>query len=304
MNIHPNFRVSWLLFAVPFISTLGISTASSQAATFASSTTLVNLTNFSANAESSLVSVDAAALAISPVGSTIDLDTLDDVSAEESIAAEAANGDVVATADFNTVAFFPSDTSGNNSSFVSSEIDNEALGVGGDYLAKSNTESTVLANFFLNPDAGESETFSFDFNVFWGLETFASQATEFSSATADVSLSVCGRTSLDENPLFCDSLSTFGSLDNSGTTTAFAFQNSDPFSIDVLSNPMISGDTNFQQADFFALGSYQREFDTPIYLTLTEVQRSEAIVSTPEPSTTIAFFSFSAVIMALKKKKK
>jgi hypothetical protein len=304
MNIHPNFRVSWLLFTVPFVSTLGISIAPSQAATFASSTTLVNLTNFSANAESSLVSVDAAARAISPVGSTVDLDTLDDFSGEESIAAEAANGDVIATADFSTIAFFPSETSGNNSSLVSSEIDNEALGRGGDYLGKSNTESTVLANFFLNPDAGESEIFSFDFNIFFGLETFASQDTEFSSSTADVSLSVCGRASLDENPLFCDSLSTFGSLSNVGTTTAFAFQNSAPFSIDVLNNSVVSNDSNFQQADFFALGSYQREFDTPIYLTLTEVQYSEAIVSTPEPSTTIAFFSFSAVIMALKKKKK
>ena len=304
MNIRPNFRVSWLLLTVPFVSTLGISIAPSRAATFASSTTLVNLTNVSTNAESSLASVDAAALAISPVGSTIDLDNLDDVSGEESIVAEAANGNVIATADFNTVAFFPPDTSGNSSSFVSSETDNEALGTGGDYLGISNTESTALANFFLNPEAGETETFSFDFNIFWGLESFASRVTEFSSSTADVSLTVCGRTSLETNPLFCDSLSTFGNLNSAATTPTFSFQNSDPFSLDILSSPVVFGDSNDQQADFFALGSYQREFDTPIYLTLAEVQLSEAIVSTPEASTTIAFFSFSAVMLALRKKKK
>ncbi len=306
MNIHPKFRVGWLLFTVPFISTLNVSVVPSRAATLSSATTLVNVTNFSTNAESSSVSVDTAAFAISPVESTIDLDSLDDSLGQEAITVESENGSVVATADFNTVAFFPPATSGVSSSFVSSETDNEAFGSGGSYLGFSQTESTVLANFFLNPEAGETQTFSFDFNIFWELETQATEAREQATATADVSLQICGRTSLTENPLFCDALSTFGIIDSSTPTEVFAFQKSDAFSVDVLNQPVVSGNPalNFQQADFFALGSYQREFETPIYLTLTELQNSEAYVTAPEPSATIALFSLSAIAMALGKRKK
>jgi hypothetical protein len=303
MNIHPKFRVGWLLFTVPFISTLSVSVVPSRAATFSSATTLVNLTNFSTNAESSSVSVDTAALAVSPVESISNADVLDDLSVEESISAETVDGSVAATTDFTTVAFFPPGISG--SSFVSSETDNEAFGEGGSYVGKSQTESTVLANFFLNPEAGETQTFSFDFNIFWGLETFTSQVRENSTATADVSLSVCGRTSLAENPLFCDSLSTFGRIESPEAIDTFAFQQSDAFSVGILSNPLVSVDStlNFKQADFFALGSYQREFNTPIYLTLAEVQYSEAAVSVPEPSATIALLSLSAIAVALGKRK-
>ncbi|MGB3535866.1 MAG: hypothetical protein WBA13_20410 [Microcoleaceae cyanobacterium] len=304
MNIHPKLTAGWLVFTVPFISTLSLNITPSQAATFSSATTQVTLTNFNLNAEASSVTVNPTAFAISPVGSDFNSDFLDDILAEESVTASAADDTVVATADFSTVASFPSIASGNNSSFVSSETANEAFGTGGSYIGKSKTESTVLANFFLNPEAGETQTFSFDFNAFWELETFVDKTREQSTATADVSLTVCGRNSLGENPLFCDSLSTFGQLDSSNTTDLFAFQKSDPFTIDVLNNPGISGSQNFKQTDFFALGSYQQEFDKPIYLSLAAVQSSEAYVSTPESSTTVALLSLTALTIALGKRKK
>jgi hypothetical protein len=220
MNIHPKFRVGWLLFTVPFISTLGISVVPSRAATFSSATTLVNLTNFSTNAASSSVSVDTAVLAISPVESISDADVLDALSVGESINVEAEDGSVAASADFTTVAFFPP----SGSSFVSSETDNEAFGMGDSYFGQSYTESTVLANFFLNPTAGETETFAFDFNTFWRLETGVTESNESSTANADISITVCGSNALGENPLFCDSLSTSGQIDSSGIVDELTFQ--------------------------------------------------------------------------------
>jgi|GEM_PF-3916202 hypothetical protein len=302
MNIHPKFRVGWLLFTVPFVSTLSVSVVPSRAATLSSATTLVNLTNFSTNAESSSVSVDTAALAISPVESTSDSDILDDLLVEDFISAEAVDGSVAATADFTTVAFFPA----SGSSFTSSETDNEAFGIGESYFGQSYTESTVLANFFLNPATGSTQIFSFDFNIFWGLETFATEFYEASTAIADASLIVCGRVSLEENPLFCDTLSTFGKIESSNANVVdkFTFQQSDAFSVYLLNNTLISEAPNVKQADFFVLGSYLREFTAPIYLTLTEVQYSESVVSAPEPSVTVALLGLSAVAVALGKKKK
>jgi hypothetical protein len=117
---------------------------------------------------------------------------------------------------------------------------------------------------------------------------------------------VCGRVSLEENPLFCDTLSTFGKIESSNANVVdkFTFQQSDAFSVYLLNNTLISEAPNVKQADFFVLGSYLREFTAPIYLTLTEVQYSESVVSAPEPSVTVALLGLSAVAVALGKKKK
>ena len=310
MIIHSKFQIGWLLFTVPFVATLNISVAPSRAATFGSATTHVNLTNFSVNAKSSLVSVDTATLAISPLRLIFDSNALDGIVGEyPSINAEPADGAVVATADISTFAFFPPAVSGtwSTGAWSSSETDNEAFGTGGSYLGQSQTESTVLANFFLNPESGETQTFSFDFNVFWELESLATKIpNEITTASADVSLVVCGRTSLDENPLFCDSLSTFGKIQSPDAIDAFAFKKSDAFSVDVLSAQFVSIDPtlNLKQAEFFALGYYQREFEMPIYLTLAEVQNSKVYVKAPEPSATVALLSLSVITVALGKRKK
>ncbi len=312
MKIHPKFTVGWLLFTVPFLTTLSLEITPSRAATFASATTSVNLLNFSQNAESSSVTVDATALATSPQGSILDSDSLDSIlENDQFISVEAVDNTIAATADFSTVASFPSTTSG--SSFVSSETNNEALGIGENYSGDSQTESTVLANFFLNPEAGEAETLSFDFSTFWELETLATNPDqEMTTASANISLMVCGRTALNKNPLFCDSFSTAGQIQSLTPESTFSFSRDNGFSLDVLVEPEATFDPslNLTQANFFAMGSYQREFETPIYLTVAEVQTSEVTaqttgtpVKTPEPSVAIALLSLGTLTIGFSQRK-
>ena len=294
---------TFLIFA-PLMASSTLFASPSFAASFASSEASAFLSDFNQVAESSSVSVDASVFA-----ATVDADDESsfDMTSEDTIIdsievnpSSSDDGSALAFADFDALTFFPED---GESSLIANDHVNEAFGTGADFSAQSETDTTAIASFFINPEEGTSETFSFDFVLSLLFETTITNET--ATASGDISIEICGSESSGADLLFCDSLSISGLFQNTGDND-FSVESSDAFSFEEFGpveetsfNPELQQDT--QELDFFAVGSYQREFTTPIFLTLNETKGttakvSEAIVETPEPSSLIGIILGAGLI--------
>lgn len=283
-----------LLIFTPLMAGSTLFASPSLAASFASSEASAFLSDFNQIAESSSVSVDASVFA-ETVG--LDDDSAFDMTSEDTIVdsievnPSSEDDSALAFADFDALAFFPDD---GGSSLISNDHVNEAFGTGANFSAQSETDTTAIASFSINPAEGTSEIFSFEFVLSLLLETTVSDET--AAASGDIAIEICGSESSGADLLFCDSLSISGLFQNTGDN-AFSVQSSDAFSFEEFGpveetsfNSDLQQDT--QELDFFAIGSYQREFTTPIVLTLNETKVttakvSETIVETPEPSSLV-----------------
>lgn len=283
-----------LLIFTPLIAGPTLLASPSLAASFASSEASALLSDFTQTAESSFVSVDASVFA-----QNIDVDdeSAFSMTSEDSIVESlevnpaSSENSALAFANFDALTFFAEDE---GSRLIANDHVNEALGVGTDFSAQSETNTTAIANFFINPEEGISAIFSFDFALTLLLETTV--ANEAATASGDIAIEICGRESSGSDFLFCDALSISSLFQNTGDNS-FSVQSSDAFEFEQLGpfeatslEPDLQQDT--QQLDFFALGSYQREFTTPIFLTLNETKDTATQVSgvtaeTPEPSSLV-----------------
>lgn len=190
--------------------------------------------------------------------------------------------------DFENATFFPA--SGENSEIFNT-LTNESFGRGPNFLVNAATDTTAIADFYINPGPAASETFSFDFSLSLFLETTVLADTAI--ASGDISIEICGSEAPGNSPLFCDSLWVSGLRQNSGDND-FSIQASSAFNF-VEEDLLLFEDTAFapglqqdtQQLDFFAFGAFQRQFTTPVFLTLSETTGIRAEVTaaqTPEPS--------------------
>lgn len=279
-------RNVFLLFT-PLVAGSTLVAAPSLAASFASSSATANIFNFSHSAESFSVSSDFNVLAATPDESN---------SGNESASSSSQAGSVVAEADSNSFAFFPPSS---GSGFISSDAENEAFGKGSNYFGKSEVESKVIANFLIAP----TETFSFDFNTFFDLETSTSKVS--TTAAADISFVLFGKNTLNGEPVVFDFFSASGKLENIEENDSLSVDSSKGFNLDIIESfDSIDLASGLKQADLFTQGSYRRDFDFLTHLTLLEVSKTKATVKAPEPSSTLALVLCVALFSLMASKNK
>lgn len=159
------------------------------------------------------------------------------------------------------------------SPFAINAIATEVFGQGSRYRGISQAQSTILGNFSIS----ESEVFSFDFGVSSLLAALVDRPSyETAKATADVSFVLFGGETEENQQIF--DFFTFSSQLSPTQSSYLADYSSDSFAVN------ISPDTSDPTVNSFEiLGSYQRSFTTPTYLTLVEVKRTQADANVPEP---------------------
>ncbi|HIK30423.1 MAG TPA: PEP-CTERM sorting domain-containing protein [Oscillatoriales cyanobacterium M59_W2019_021] len=158
--------------------------------------------------------------------------------------------------------------------------------------------STVLGNFFIDRQPG-NEVFSFDFNLSSLLQAVVENPQrEQARATANISFLLLGganendRTVLDFFSFSSKLTKTENFLENSYST-----QKSSNFAFDFFDN---SSDSNSNTINI--LGSYQRSFQAPTYLTLVEVKQGNATTNVPEPISTLGAGAAALLGVAFKRK--
>jgi hypothetical protein len=170
----------------------------------------------------------------------------------------------------------------------------EAFGDQDNFFGFAQSEASVIGEFLLNPAPNSTESFSFDFTAFFNLATSG----EKSTAAADISLVVLGGT--DPNPAnqtVFDFFSVSGELNTLGEDDLFSVDASDNFTLNTfLPSGDFGVDIEEESADLLAMGSYQRQFDRPTYLTFVETKETKATVQAstqvPEPASTLALVIF------------
>ena len=284
----------FLLF-VPVAASSTLFTLPSFAISFTSSEASASafLSDFNQVAQSSSVTVDASVFA-----SSVDLDeeislttaSEEPIPLEDSAEVNPSSLDSAAEAfvSVSALAFFPEEP---ESSSIVNDHENEVSGSGPSFLAQSEADTTAIANFFITPQQGVAETFSFDFTISLILETRLTD--KLATASGDISIEVCSN-EVETNLLFCDALSISGLVQNTGESDFTLVESGDSFTFLQL-GPFEDTFPDTQELDFTAIGSFQREFTNPTFLTLKETKSTEVKISsettepvaTPEPSSLI-----------------
>lgn len=167
---------------------------------------------------------------------------------------------------------------------VSNRLSAQAIGdQGANYQGIAQGKSTILGKFFLGNEP-ESETFSFNFNLSSMLAAFVENPQrDRAKATSNISFLLLGgsnendKTVLDFFSLSSQLTKTNDFYENSSST-----QKSDSFNVNLFDSF-----SDLDSNEISLLGSYQRNFKTPTYLTLVEVKQTEATANVPEPLTTV-----------------
>jgi hypothetical protein len=273
---------SVLFFAAPLVTSSVLLVSPSLAATFASAEANVFLENFSQSPDSSTVSAKTNTVTMTPVGSVLDADE------GENASSVSAGDSATAIAQADSLFFT------NSPAFATNTNLSEAFGDQDNFFGFAQSEASVIGGFFLNPAPNLTESFSFDFTAFFNLATSG----EKSTAAADISLVVLGGT--DPNPAnqtVFDFFSVSGELNTLGEDDLFSVDASDNFTLNTfLPSGDFGVDIEEESADLLAMGSYQRQFDRPTYLTFVETKETKATVQAstqvPEPASTLALVIF------------
>ncbi|ARV60919.1 hypothetical protein BZZ01_21925 [Nostocales cyanobacterium HT-58-2] len=180
-------------------------------------------------------------------------------------------------------------------------------GVGRNYFGLAGTNGTIVGNF----DIGANQTFAFDFSSVLDLQTeIDTPKAENAQASSDVAFYLFDTSdvpvdglsdlienlldnpnSINRNPLaffsLAGNLSTLGddsiNQNGQGITLTNNFRN-------------ITSNGNFEFAEAFFEGSFQRYFEKPANVTLITTRRGRGRVTAPEPSTSFALVSFLALV--------
>jgi hypothetical protein len=273
---------SVLFFAAPLVTSSVLLVSPSLAATFASAEANVFLENFSQSPDYSTVSAKTNTVTMTPVGSVLDADE------GENASSVSAGDSATAIAQADSLFFT------NSPAFATNTNLSEAFGDQDNFFGFAQSEASVIGEFLLNPAPNSTESFSFDFTAFFNLATSG----EKSTAAADISLVVLGGT--DPNPAnqtVFDFFSVSGELNTLGEDDLFSVDASDNFTLNTfLPSGDFGVDIEEESADLLAMGSYQRQFDRPTYLTLIETKETKATVQAstqvPEPASTLALVIF------------
>jgi hypothetical protein len=273
---------SVLFFAAPLVTSSVLLVSPSLAATFASAEANVFLENFSQSPDSSTVSAKTNTVTMTPVGSVLDADE------GENASSVSAGDSATAIAQADSLFFT------NPPAFATNTNLSEAFGDQDNFFGFAQSEASVIGEFLLNPAPNSTESFSFDFTAFFNLATSG----EKSTAAADISLVVLGGT--DPNPAnqtVFDFFSVSGELNTLGEDDLFSVDASDNFTLNTfLPSGDFGVDIEEESADLLAMGSYQRQFDRPTYLTFVETKETKATVQAstqvPEPASTLALVIF------------
>lgn len=167
---------------------------------------------------------------------------------------------------------------------VSNRLFAQAFGDrGANYQGIAQGKSTILGKFLIG-NQPEAESFSFTFNLSSRLAAVVENSQRArAKATSTVSFLLLGGANEGDREVI-DFLSISSNLtktpdfyENSTST-----QNSSHFLLNLWDE---FSDVDSHQIDL--LGSYQRDFKTPTYLTLVEVKQTEATANVPEPLTTV-----------------
>lgn len=304
------------------VTGMAIAAAPSVAATFASSTTSVDIFNFSHSPYSTLASaqtntyttagkdIDAPPFEALPdlpllLGGTnasaqanavafgdntntdsfaSPLTTPNNALAEASSLSISQSDDGFVDSEAQSTAFF-----GSSTPFAFNEVWVQSLGFGGDYQGISQANSTVLGSFWV------TDSFSFDFNVSsLAIALVDTPKWERAKATSNVSFVIFGGANETDRTAF--DFFSFSSLVTE-TETSSSTQASNNFSFSTFENSSEPG-----VKDVSLWGSYQRQFNTPTYVTLVEVKHAQATTNVPEPLTIVG--SGAAALMGIAFKRK
>jgi hypothetical protein len=265
--------LTWLI--APLVTSSVFAASPSLAATFASSQAFFGFDNFSQSPDSTQTSTDTDTLVVSEAGSVV----------------ASAEADAVFLGNLPPDAF---DAFNLASTFVSGE--------GSDYFGLAQSEARIVGNFTIDTD----RAFSFDFALALGLQTSVDfPQSERAAATGLLSFLVLDSTEPD-NPTVLERFAIFANL----TTPGEADLLSEPQFSENVSFGLDNATTSFGQTQEFAFasgqGSFSRHFDRSTRLTLVEVKQNQAIVQTPEPTSTFSLLGFvglAGVGAALKTRK-
>jgi PEP-CTERM motif len=267
MKQYQAFSKRFLLLLTPWIATSVLAASPSQAASLALSEGALEFTRFSQ----------------SPLETVTDTDT-------NTIAIE---NDGRANASANAAAtFIVAPATASNSSL------SRAFGEGINFLGLGESEATVIGSFGV--DAGTP--FSFDFRADLTVATsIDNPQAENARAVGDITLALVDTASNTTIDFF----TLTGNLTTLGDDDFIAYQKSDNIA---LSNPVTTSEfgENQEFATASIQGSLQRSFTNNTNLTLIEVKRNQArVTSVPEPSTCLALlFSCGVIGVASKSRRK
>lgn len=285
MKFNAHFSKHLAVLAAPFCASSVLIVSPSFAATFSTSDTSVNIFNFNQEAQSSSVFTYPSVLLITPDGSISNSDN--------GANASVSNNTGIVTSEFDALFLtgLPS--------FASNFILNQAVGEGSDYQGSAATESTVIGNFFLDDSANSQTTFAFDFLVSSNLETSIDNP-DFESATSvtDVSFLLVN----SDNQEVVDFLSISSSLTTTGADLLPLVDSSDNFGIDLFSldDAEVGLTLTDENISFELFGVYEREFTSPINLTLIETKHNTATIKAksakvPEASSIVSLLLFASI---------
>ncbi|KAB8320456.1 hypothetical protein SD81_002335 [Tolypothrix campylonemoides VB511288] len=282
MNLYLRFAKRFSLLLTPLVATSVLFTSPSQAATFAFSEGELLLEKFS-GVLSGEFGVDNSAENVALTNGSDDSVNL--------------NNNPINQTSLQEVFTFGQST---------------ANGKGRNYFGLAGTDATIVGNF----DIEANQTFAFDFSSFLNQETkIDTPIAENAQASSDVAFYL-----FDTSDIPVDGLSNLinNLLDNPSSINRnpFAFfslagnlstlgedsinQNGQGITLsNDFSNITSNGNEEFATASF--AGSFQRYFNNPANVTLIATRRSQARVTAPEPSTSLALLLFLALLVIANK---
>ncbi len=229
----------------------------SQAATFASASGDLNLTNFSQSPVATDAITDTNTLAISK------------------------SGIVTAFAQAEASFLIPPPVASTSSLSV-------AFGEDQDYLGLAQSQAQVIGKYIV--DAGK--TFSFNFDAYLNLNTSIDEPTsESANARGDVLFAL-----LDTNyPSQIDFFGLFGNINTPGDKDFVASQSSQNVTLNnVSSNSSFGKNKEFLQTSISGL--FKHQYTDATNLTLIKFTRNESQVSAPEPGSNLALLLLGALL--------
>jgi hypothetical protein len=271
-----------LSIAAPILASSVLAASPSMAGTFASAEAKVFIENFSQTPNDIGTSTQTNTVAVVPTSSDANSGN------EQNVLSSSISNAADARAEANAIFF------ADNPAFAANSILSNAFGEGQNFFGLAQSEASVLGRFFLAPEPDGTESFSFDFTAFFDLETSGVQ----SKAVADISFLVLGGTDPNHaNQTVFDFFSVSGELKTTGEDDIFSVEASDNFTLNTfLPSGEFGLDLEEESASVVAIGSYERVFRRPTYLTLVETKRTEVTVQAPEPTSILGLLAFSGLL--------
>lgn len=174
---------------------------------------------------------------------------------------------------------------------------NLAFGENKDHLGVAETESKLIANFFI----GSGQHFSFDFAAYLNMGTSIDfPKEEYAGADGNIFFGVFDTT---DKPVLLDFLAISGKITTPERLDSLDFIKSDSIALyQNQAGAALGGNQEAIQA--YLAGSFSRDFDSPTHLTLIQTKTNTAIVKAPEPSSAFALLSLGLICLRFKARRK